>query len=115
MAWPVKRNIKVTRGDTYEQLVEFFDDEDQTVESDMTGHTFAATARTDYGTDDAVDFDVDVSNIATGKILISLTEDQTRAMLSDDQGVWDFSDDNGSTVKTPFGGTVRMHPEVTGE
>lgn len=116
MGFPVNRPIKVTRGTRYDHTVQFFTDAAQTIPANKTGYTYHAQAAPGYELDpsEATVFAVDATNLATGIVVFRLTKEQTRAMLPDGQGVWQIDElaPGDTDPITPFGGPVRMGPEV---
>lgn len=107
---PAVFNIEITAGDGYNNTFTFKDSDDKPI--DVSTYTFRAQIRKKPSAEEYTDFGIDDTDSAEGKIVISLSGDQVRALGKG--GVWDMeyviSDGDPTTI---IKGKVKVVPDVT--
>lgn len=78
--------------------------------ADLTGHTYAMQLRRDYNEDICASVTVDMSQIASSVIVVSLAAAVTRRLSG--RYVYDF-EQLTPTVRTLYGGSFTFKPDVT--
>jgi hypothetical protein len=111
-------DIEITQGDDYQIIFDFKDSDGVAI--DMTGATAEAQIKLVPSSDVIVaSFTLDVSNLATGRIIMSLPDETTTTMkvTKDDASNIYYYDlqvtYSGDIVKTEVGGTITILPQVT--
>ena len=111
MTGPNQYDLDIYRGDTYIWRVLVWDDDQQTVKSDLTGVT--VTAQTRDSPDGTTTAPLTCTIVMPNEIDVSIT----KAMWTSAppvQGVWDLQlVYPNSTVKTILAGKVMITPDVT--
>jgi hypothetical protein len=105
-----KWDLEIQQGATFEWT--FYWETERDVPKDLTGWTARASVRTDYGGSLIIELTCTIPVPANGEVLVSLTAEQTTALLSQ-VGVYDLELVNGATVKRLAWGAVDISPEAT--
>lgn len=111
-------DLAILQGSTYSLPIQFYDDEDEEVPSDFTGYAWRMQIRNRKSSTDYLlqlisdDGDIDITNQATGLIVVNISASVTEA-LNFDEGVYDLECINGSTVDRKLEGDVELNKEVT--
>lgn len=108
---PATLDIDMVQGDTYVNTITFVDENGTGI--DYSAATFAAQVRPTYKSPNTEmqAFDVNVTNAATGIIVITLLNTQTRTLPT--ECVWDFQITIGGTPTTLLAGSVNVQRDVT--
>lgn len=107
------RDLSIYRGDDYQHTLTFYSDDAQTTRLDLSTYTsFTAKIKTAADGSTLATFSVSTTNVATGVIVLSLSNTTTAAMTSD--GYWDFQwTDPNSKKFTPLKGRVTLSKDIT--
>lgn len=104
-------NMNIKRGDGYPHELDFVT-ADGVTPINVSGRTYAAQIRATKLATAYTAFAIDMTNAATGKIVLSLTAVQTRALP--DYAVWDLQETVGSADPvTLLEGIVTAADDVT--
>ena len=104
--------LELYRGDTFSEWF-VFKDAVSGAPRDLDGEgwgEWAAQWRPFVGSEQFVDFTVDVSGLSVGRVGLSLSASQTAVMR---RGVWDLQASNGDVVRTWLSGSVSFVEDVT--
>lgn len=115
MSAPGVRNLTIVHRDDYSHTVTIVDADEVAVV--LTGRTYAAQIRSSpatAGTADAA-FTVDLTNLATGVVVLTLTNTQTGALVPATAYWWDLQETvTATTFKTTIlAGKVTVVQDVT--
>lgn len=115
MSAPGVRNLVIVHGDDYSHTVTVVDSDSVAIV--LTGRTYAAQIRSSpatAGTADAT-FTVSLTNLATGIVVISLTDTQTAALIPGLPYFWDLQETVTATTFTTtiLAGKVSVVQDVT--
>ena len=115
MSAPATRNLTIVHRDDYSHTFTIVDA--ASVAIVLTGRTYAAQIRSapaTAGTADAT-FTVSLANLATGIVVISLTNTQTRALIPSHPYFWDLLETVTATSfkTTILAGKVSVVQDVT--
>lgn len=103
-----KANITIDQGSTFSSGIELLNDNDEAV--DVTNYVSRGQIRKHYSSSNAVSFTTTLSN---GSLIISLTANQTAAIVAG-RYVYDIElVDPSNTVLRILEGIVTVTPEVT--
>lgn len=108
-------DIDIDKGRDFSKAFTFQDD--QGVAINMTGYAVAAQLRTEESSDSTLitpsGFTIDTTNLATGQIILQLTEIETAA-LTHSKGFYDIKvTDTTGITKSWVKGRVAVHGTVT--
>ena len=115
MSDPGTLNLTIVHRDDYSHTITIVDS--ASVPIVLTGRTYAAEIRSRpavAGTADAT-FTVDLTNLATGVVVLTLTDTQTDGLVPGLAYFWDFQETvTATTLKTTIlAGTVTVVQDVT--
>jgi hypothetical protein len=115
MSAPGVRNLTIVHRDDYSHTITIVDSD--SVAINLTGRTYAAEIRSapsTAGTADAT-FTVSLTNLATGIVVISLTDTQTDALVPGLPYFWDLQETVTATTftTTVLAGKVTVPQDVT--
>lgn len=102
--------LNIKRGDHYVHELDFVTD-DGVTPINVTGRAYAAQVRATKLATAYTAFAIDTTNAATGKIVLTLTTVQTRALL--DYAVWDLQETVSGEPVTLLEGIVTASDDVT--
>lgn len=113
MAGPAPRNLSFYRGDDYSHQITFTDNASPPEALNLSSYEFAAQIRprAEKSSILLATFTIDVSQAASGILVLHLNKAQTRI----DSGFWDLEVDDGTKTKTWLKGTVTVDGDVTQE
>jgi len=110
-------NIKIEQGTTWSLTLTFYSDAAKTTPIDVSTYAFKLQMRTTISSAVLVELTspsggIDMTNAATGIIVLNLTATETAALNFDD-AVYDLESTNGATVVREVEGVVTLSREVT--
>ena len=115
MSAPGVRNLTIVHRDDYSHTITIVDA--ASVPIVLTGRTYAAQIRSQPATAGSADgaFTVDLTNLATGIVVITLTDTQTGALIPGVPYFWDLQETVTATTFTTtiLAGKVSVMQDVT--
>lgn len=113
---PGKLDLEIYRGDWFEHPLEFFADDPPTIPLALDAFTYRAQIRRlGRGTPVLAELEVDVTEAAEGRLVLTLDDDQT-AELPGDPLKWDLQETlDGAKPTTVLAGIVTVEGDSTRE
>lgn len=108
---PARLGFKMRRGDDFAESITIKEGT-PSVAVDVSARTYKAQVRTEEDSPDVVaEMTVDMTDAATGVIVISIQDAVTATMLGD--YVWDLQQTVGGSVRTLLAGAFEVEADVT--
>jgi hypothetical protein len=109
---PATHNITIFGGNDYVLPVNFEDTGASAI--DVSARTYAAQVRAWPSGGVLATFDVNMTNAATGTVVISIADTDTATLAGEvAEARWDMQQTNAGTVTTVLAGTVTISQDVT--